>query len=199
MRLLPLPVLAFGVLICAYAVLPARPLGIFAAEVQEQKKSVEDIYVVRSVRQSRMAPTSFCDAAKIGFPGANNEDQYILRSMTTNPSDGRVVDKSVQTVGTFHACIANSDPNTQQLYAEGKLGDVPFRAQGECLSNRNYPEGSLVWSHCSFNLSGLPNGYTGGRFTSNSITSPNSLIGENTDPPGYAQSSIATVRLWKRR
>ena len=93
----------------------------------------------------------------------------------------------------------NSDPNTLNSYAEGQLGGVSFRGLGDCPTQRNYPEGVLVWSTCFLDLNGLPDGYIGGRLTTNSLNSPDSLIGEKTDPPGYVQSSIATVRLWEGR
>ena len=44
----------------------------------------------------------------------------------------------------------------------------------------------------------LPDAYMGGQLTTNTIGSQNAL-GAVTDPPGYVQSSIATIRLWKRR
>jgi hypothetical protein len=191
-----LAILAFTVLIGA-----CTPVSSLSAAIGEESgKGVEDIYVVRSVRESRVQSTSFCDAAKIGFANADSEDQYIFRSISTRTTDGHVTDASVQTVGTAHACFGpTSDPNALNFYAEGQLGGVSFRGVGDCQNKRNYPEGGLVVSRCFLDLSGLPDSYFGGRLTSNSIVSPNSLIGERTDPPGYVQSSIATVRLWKRR
>ena len=96
-------------------------------------------------------------------------------------------DASVQTAGTIHACFGPaSDRNVLNFYGEGELGTKAFHGLGECLIKRNYPEGDLVF------LRGLPEPYIGGALTTNSITSPKSLIGEKTEPPGYAQNSIAT-------
>jgi hypothetical protein len=204
MRLhLALVLFSFTVVLSACSSSASFRSGGVAAAGRENGNDVEDIYVVRSVRQARVPTTSFCDVAKIGFANANIEDQYIFRSISTRTSDGLVTDASVQTVRTAHACFGpTSDPNALNFYAEGQLGGVSFRGVGDCQNNRNYPnypEGGLGVSRCFLDLSGLPDSYVGGRLTSNSIVSPNSLIGERTDPPGYVQSSIATVRLWKRR
>jgi hypothetical protein len=51
---------------------------------------------------------------------------------------------------------------------------------------------------CFMELSGLPAPYVGGQLTTNTVGSRNAL-GDRTDPPGYTQPSIATIRLWKRR
>jgi hypothetical protein len=47
-------------------------------------------------------------------------------------------------------------------------------------------------------LRGLLAPYVGGVLTTNTITSKAGFGGE-TDPPGYTQASIATIRLWKAR
>ena len=40
--------------------------------------------------------------------------------------------------------------------------------------------------------------YIGGVLTTNTLNSKK-LVGQESDPPGYVQPSIATVRLWKKR
>ena len=47
-------------------------------------------------------------------------------------------------------------------------------------------------------LGGLPQAYIGRQLTTNTIGTRIAL-GDRTDPPGYTQPSIATIRLWKRR
>jgi hypothetical protein len=47
-------------------------------------------------------------------------------------------------------------------------------------------------------LEALPDGYISGRLTTNTINSRASL-GDRSDPPGFTQPSIATVRLWRAR
>jgi hypothetical protein len=64
--------------------------------------------------------------------------------------------------------------------------DVPYSVVG------------LRVQRCFLELSDLPSGYVGGQLTSNTINSRKNLR-DKSDPPGYTQASIATVRLWKRR
>jgi hypothetical protein len=161
---------------------------------------VEEIYVARSMRESRVTPTEFCARAKTGFDGARIEDQYTFRSTATRASDGLMVDMNVDTIGHLHACFGlTSDPTTGNFYAEGILGTVTFTGIGECRTvKQDYPEPGMVIQRCFLELRDLPKEYVGGQLTTNSMNSRN-VIGETTDPPGYTQSSIATVRLWRRR
>ena len=161
---------------------------------------VEDIYIARSMRESRVTPTEFCAQARIGFGGARFEDQYTFRSTETRASDGLMVNTNVSTIGRLHACFGStSDPATSNFYAEGGLGGVSFTGSGECRrAKQDYPEPGIALLRCFLELRDLPDGYIGGQLTTNTVGSRN-LIGENSDPPGYTQPSIATVRLWKRR
>jgi hypothetical protein len=52
-------------------------------------------------------------------------------------------------------------------------------------------------SRCFLLLDNLSHGYLGGHLTANTINS-RQVLGGTTDPKGYVQSSIATVRLWRR-
>jgi hypothetical protein len=86
------------------------------------------------------------------------------------------------------------------FYGGGALGAVTFTGRGECrYVKQDYPEPGIAVLRCFLELSDLPKEYVGGLLTTNSITSSKNLLGEKTDPPGYTQSSIATVRLWRRR
>jgi hypothetical protein len=111
-----------------------------------------------------------------------------------------MVDANAQAVGRLHACFGRTaDPGTTNFYGEFDVAGVTFKAVGECRTTRtNYPQEGLTTLRCFSELRDLPTGYVGGQLTTNSLTSrrPN---GELTDPPGYVQSSIVTVRLWKRR
>ena len=51
---------------------------------------------------------------------------------------------------------------------------------------------------CQLVLDGLPAPNVGGLLTTNTITSK-AGFGDETNPPGYTQASIATIRLWKSR
>ncbi len=172
------------------------PPGLSFGQVADNK--VEEIYVARSVRESRITPTEFCGEAKIGVK-ATFEDQYSFRSVAIG-SDGLIINPSVQTVGRLQACFgATSDPLVVSFYGEGALGTVTFTGRGECrYVKQDYPEPGMTVMRCFLELSNLPKEYVGGLLTTNSISSK-TLLGDKTDPPGYTQPSIATVRLWKRR
>jgi hypothetical protein len=69
---------------------------------------------------------------------------------------------------------------------------------GQCTRLKtDFPEpGITVWT-CFLELSGLKDPYKGGMLTTSTVDSRNPL-GETSDPPGYTQPTIATVRLWRR-
>jgi len=161
---------------------------------------VEQIYVVRSLRESRGAPTEFCGEERTRVGKARVEDQFTVQSIAIRGSDGLIIDANVRTVGRLHACFGpTSDPAVSSFYAEGALGSVTFTGRGECRTAKaDYPEPGLRVQRCFLDLSDLPSGYVGGQLTSNTINSRKNL-GDKSDPPGYTQASIATVRLWKRR
>ena len=160
---------------------------------------VEEIYIGRSWRESRQPPTDFCAGAKTGFAKASVEDTYTFRSVDVRGSDGRVVDADVAVIGRLHACFGPQPESGSFFYAEGVLGDVPFVGRGDCrTTRRDHPEKGISTLRCFMELSGLPPAYVGGQLTTNTIGS-RSELGDRTDPPGYTQPSIATIRLWRRR
>jgi len=171
-----------------------------AAQRSSTAAGVEDIYVARSLRESRVMPADFCAEARTGFGSSRFEDRYTFRSIATRAQDGLMVDANVKTVGSLHACFgATPDPTLTRFYAEGALGTVTFTGRGECrTAKQDYPEPGMTVFRCFLELSDLPSGYVGGQLTTNTVGSRN-VLGEQSDPPGYTQPSIATVRLWKRR
>jgi hypothetical protein len=177
----------------------AAAQGKSPASISRAGDSVESIYVVRSWRESRIAPTDFCSAARAGFPGATVEDRYTFRSVGTG-ADGTIRDANVRVVGQLHACFAMpTDSGPIAFYADGSLGEVTFTGRGECRTARtDFPEDGLLMQRCFLLLEGLSHGLIGGHLTTNTINSRQPLGGV-TDPAGYTQSSIATVRLWRRR
>jgi hypothetical protein len=200
MRLLTLPVVAAHGLIVA-GLWSMSSIGAFqepAARASDRR--VEDIYIARSLRESRVTATEFCAEGRTRFAGARFEDRYTFRSTATRGSDGLMIDTNVQTIGRLHACFGSTaDPATSSFYAEGALGAVTFTGRGECrTTKRDFPEPGMVVLRCFLELGDLPSGYVGGQLTTNTMGSRN-VLGENADPPGYTQPSIATVRLWKRR
>jgi hypothetical protein len=160
----------------------------------------EEIYIVRTVRDSTVAPTDFCASSRVGFGNVRAEDRYSLRSMMVRPSDGLIVDANVQTVGRMHACFGRTpDAAVASFYGEFVIAGKEFKATGECHTARSdYPEAGLATLRCSSALHDLPAGYLGGQLTTNSLTSRNAS-GVDTNPPGYVQSSIVTIRLWRTK
>jgi hypothetical protein len=161
---------------------------------------IEEIYIARSWRESRETPTDFCAQSHTNFDKLTSEDRYTFRSISIQPSNGRMIDNDVQTIGRLRACFGSTpDPKLQNFYAEGALGEVTFTGRGECLVYKNdYPEPGIVSLRCFLHLTGLPPPYVAGELTTNSIRSRN-VLGGVSDPPGYTQPSIATIRLWKQR
>ena len=170
-----------------------------SAPTSRAADSLESIWVVRSWRESRIAPTDFCREARAGFAGATVEDRYTFRSVETR-ADGTLRDANVGVVGRLHACFAvPADSGPIAFYADGSLGDVTFTGRGECRTARtDFPEPGLLVQRCFLLLENLSHGYLGGHLTANAINS-RQVLGGTTDPAGYVQSSIATVRLWRRR
>jgi hypothetical protein len=160
-----------------------------------QAAQLEEIYVARSVRESRVAPTEFCDASKIGFKADSFEDRYTLRSIAT-ASDGRMVNANLKAIGAGHGCFGRSDdPGILNFYLDLHMGRIALRGMGDCRQTKSdFPEQGLTVWRCFLNLSDPLGRYIGGQLTSNTITSRRDL-GMEADPPGYTQLSIATIRF----
>lgn len=159
---------------------------------------VEEIYVGHSVAESRIAPTEFCAPAKTGLAETAVEGRYSIRSISINASDGRLLDTNVKPIGSGHGCYGPTASGIRKVYAELTIGPKTFKATGECRQKSDFPERGINEFHCSADLSSPDDQYVGGLMTLSSISSLKDL-GLETDPPGYTQSSIATIRLWKKR
>ena len=160
---------------------------------------VEEIYVVRSVPESSMTPTEFCAQERTGIATATYEGQYTFRSTATRSSDGRMIDTNAKTVGSMHFCRHRTTPDSFTWYGEGALGNTSFKGVGECHGAKaDFPEQGIRTVSCFLRLSGLPTEYVGGLLTTNTMWSLKGQ-GTETDPPGYTQNSIATIRLWRKR
>jgi hypothetical protein len=148
-------------------------------------------------RMVRIAPTEYCSRTKTGFISDFFEDQYTFRSTATSAYDGRLVDANIKTIGSGHGCIGRTaDPSILNFYLELQLGHTALKGIGEChLAKSDFPERGLIALSCFLNLSDPIGRYVGGQLTANSITSLRA-VGLETDPPGYTQPSIATIRLW---
>ena len=114
--------------------------------------------------------------------------------------DGRVVDAKQARVAELRGCFGPTEDRARQnFFAEIELGAISFRGNGECLAlGIDVPEAGLFPVRCQLVLSGLPAPFVGGLLTTNTITSK-ALFGGDTDPAGYTQASMATIRLWKAR
>jgi hypothetical protein len=169
-------------------------------QTSQPGNAIEDIYIARSRRLSRITPTAYCTPEKVGFAGSTAEDLYTFHATATRSSDGLMINANVATIGRLRACFGSTpDPLTSNFYAEGNLGDVSFTGRGECrTAKQDYPEPGVTVYRCFLERRDLPSEYQGGQLTTNTVVSRQG-IGELSDPPGYVQPSIATVRLWKKR
>jgi hypothetical protein len=179
----------------------AIDIAVAQPQPQAPNTSVEEIYIARSLRESRTTSSEYCAQPKTGIREPTLEDEYAFQSIALNTSNGQVSNANVSKVGSIHACFGRtSNPLLIDFFGEIVLGGMTFKGFGECLNAKlNFPEQGVVMTRCFLDIYDLPNGYVGGQLTTNTINSPRQLIGLETDPPGYTQSSIATIRLWKKR
>ena len=157
---------------------------------------VEEIYLARSLRLSRGATTDFCAAAKTGFK-ADYEDRYEFWAPVV--TSGRITDPMGMKIGSGRGCLDSvNNPASANFYLSLQLGNIALSGRGDCrLSKTDFPEKGLTAYHCYVELSDPSGRYVGGLLTTNTMTSRN-MVGAVSDPPGYTQPSIATIRLWKK-
>lgn len=157
--------------------------------------TVEEIYVLRSLRQTRVAATEFC--AVLEAP--TSEDNYSFFAPSVNSESGQITNAKAKAVGKIHGCFGKSaEAGVFMFYGEFEVSGVTGKANGVCRSGKpDFPEAGLKTFACFFELTGLSAPYIGGQLTTNSVNSKN-ITGETSDPQGYTQVSIATIRLWKK-
>jgi len=167
--------------------------------------SREDIHVLRSIRDERIVQSTWCTPERTGLKvipstGFMLEDRYTMWSISTDARNGRIVDTKGRPAGDLHACFgatASADSRLIGFYTEGAIAGQPITGIGDCAVVRaDVPEKGLTTLRCHLTISGLPAPYVGGFLTTNTLGS-RLLLGDQTDPPGYAQASIATIRLWR--
>jgi len=184
----------------AFTAMADSPSSAETASSTSSQSSVEDIYVLRSLRDARSTtPSSFCDSTKIGFT-AQIEDRYTFKAVATQARDGRVIDAIRQNAGRLQACF-DSVPGVADtnFYGEGQIAGVNATGKGKCtLIAVDFPEPGITSFRCFLVLSNLSPPYFAGVLTTNTVKSREPL-GERSDPPGYIQPSIATIRLWRKR
>ena len=163
---------------------------------------LEEIYVLRSIREQKAPTPNGCTQSQIGFqPFPTDAERFFsFWSVRSRPENGRVIDAKQARVAELRGCFGPTEDRAQQnFYAEIELGSISFRGAGECLAlGIDVPEAGLFPVRCHLVLSGLPAPFVGGLLTTNTITS-GTAFGPDTDPPGYSQASIATMRLWRAR
>jgi len=159
----------------------------------------EEIYILRSIREQQKPTPNWCAASKTGFePFPTDPERFFsFWSLAQEPDTGKVIDAKKQRVAELRGCFGpTTDRPRQNFYAEIKLGKLTFHGKGECLAlNIDFPEPGLFPVRCQLVLSDLPAPYVGGVLTTNTLTSK-AAFGGDSDPPGYTQASIATIRLW---
>lgn len=160
----------------------------------------EEIYVLRSVRERGEPVSDGCSASKTGFEPFPTDAERIFSFWSLRTEGGKVIDAKASRVAELRGCFgATPERARQNFYAEIKLGSLSFRGNGECLALAlDFPEAGLFPVRCQLTLSGLPAPYVGGLLTTNTLTSK-APFGPRSDPPGYTQASIATIRLWKAK
>jgi hypothetical protein len=162
----------------------------------------EEIYVLRSIREPHVSSTEWCSQDRTGFAPlpADADRKLSFWAVQTQASDGRIVNGQANRVAEVRVCFGpTAERSVTNFYGEGTIGGVPYTGAGDCrVVAADSPEKGLVVLRCVLMLRGLPAPYVGGVLVTNTIGSKAALGGE-TDPPGYAQSSIATVRLWKSK
>jgi hypothetical protein len=173
-----------------------------AAPVAAQDASLEEIYVLRSIREHQSSMVGSCATSTTGFEpyAADAERHFSFWSANAKSETGRVVDAKSERVAELRGCFGpTSDRARQNFFAEIRLGALTFRGAGECQALMiDFPEPGLFPVRCHLVLSGLPAPFVGGLLTTNTLTS-RAAFGGASDPAGYTQASIATIRLWKAR
>jgi len=169
------------------------------ARYPSSEASLEDIYVLRSIRDPATATSDGCAASKTGFEPLQSDAErtFSFWSISSAP-DGHVANAKVRRVAGLRACMGpTSERPRQNFYAEIELNGMSFLGKGECTALLlDFPESKLFPVRCQLLLSGLPPPYVGGLLTTNTMTSA-AAFGGDTQPPGYTQASIATIRLWR--
>lgn len=157
---------------------------------------VEEIYVLRSLRETRVKPTDFC--SKLEAP--TSEDNYTFYTPEVSSENGLITNLKAKAVGNIHGCFGKSaEAGVFKFYGVFETNGIAGKANGDCRSGKpDFPEAGVKTFACFFELSDLPTLYVGGQLSTNSVNSKN-ITGEASDPPGYMQVSVATIRLWKKR
>lgn len=163
---------------------------------------LEDIYILRSIREPQAPAADWCARSRTGFEPMpmDAERLFSFWSVRSRLEDGMVVDAKAMRVAELRGCFGPTDDRTRQnFYAEIRLDSRAFHGTGECRALMiDFPETGLFPVRCHLVLGGLPAPFVGGLLTTNTMTTQAPFGGES-EPPGYTQASLATLRLWRAR
>jgi hypothetical protein len=160
--------------------------------------ALEEIYVLRSIRERRKPVANWCSPARTGFEPFPADAERFFSFWSVRAEDGKIVDAKVARVAELHGCFGPTNERARQnFYAEVQLSSIAMRGNGECLAlSTDFPKTGLFPVRCQLVLSGASATDVGGLLTTNTLTSK-APFGPNTEPLGYTQASIATIRLWQ--
>jgi len=165
--------------------------------------SYEDILILRSERTQRLTESSWCTKERAGFAPLSGpsllEDRFNFWSVETRIADGRIANTHAANLGELRACFGSTETRGLfNFYLETTLGGLAISGKGECtLVLPDTPEKDMAMFRCAVPLKVASDAYTGGLLVTSSMGSKQ-LIGLETNPPGYTQVSIATIRLWRK-
>ena len=110
----------------------------------------EEIYIIRSVRISRVPATEYCGQSRTGFADAPFEDQYIFHAVVTQEANGAVINAVGNKTASMHACIGKTpDLNPRNFFGEGEIAGKPFRGSGKCTTLKpDFPEAGFSIGTC---------------------------------------------------
>lgn len=182
--------------------LHAPEIGWLPRSAPTPDAALESIYVLRSIREERAPVADECASSKTGFePFPTDAERFFsFWSVSAGSEDGKVVDAKRARVAELRGCFGpTQDRARQNFYGEIQLGTIAFRGSGECVALMiDFPEKGLFPVRCHLVLKDLPAPFVGGLLTTNTITS-GARFGGDTEPAGYTQASIATIRLWRQK
>lgn len=128
------------------------------------------------------------------------EDRFHFWSVETRVADGRIGNTQAANLGEVRGCFgATENPAVVNFYLETNLNGLAISGRGECaVVLANQPEKNMYVSRCAVPLKVASDAYAGGLLVTSSMTTNEVTFGLQTNPPGYTQVSIATIRLWRR-
>lgn len=172
----------------APAGLALQPASTPRAGVQVSPAGIrEQVFMLRTTRDSREKPSEFCAAA--GFP-AFAEDRFRAWSVQTDASSGEVTNPRDRQIGELRACVGNTpDRDVVNFYMKGTVAGAPeLEFRGTCRFNgRDTPEPGAAPLSCTLTPSG--EGIAGGQVVTNTM---------NANSPAYSTPSFMIMRLWRR-